>query len=285
VAEVRRLEAERLTDVITHHGEGPVWSVAENRLEFVDMLAGVVVRLYPETGLHDRLEVGSVAAALRPRATGGWVVATERSFVLIEVDGSRTELPEVWTDDTIRFNDGGCDPDGRFYCGTMGYASQEGRGTLYRLNIDHTVDRIFGDVTVSNGFAFSPDGTRAYYIDTPTGRVDVFAYEDGELSDRRPCVPSAGHPDGMTVDADGNLWVAQFGGGSVRQFSPAGVELAEVAVAARQVTACTFGGPDLDTLFITTSRENLPAGEDPAAGSVFCVRPGVRGLPPLAYAG
>jgi sugar lactone lactonase YvrE len=285
VAEIRRLEAERLTDVITHHGEGPVWSAAGNCLDLVDMLAGVVVRLDPDTGAHDRLEVGSVAAAVRPRTSGGIVVAVERSFVLIDPDGGRTELPDVWTDETIRFNDGGCDPDGRFYCGTMGYGGQEGRGTLYRLNADHSVERVFGNVTISNGFAFSPDGTRAYYVDTPTGRVDVFDYEQGELRHRRPCVPSAGHPDGLCVDAEGDLWVAQFGGASVRQYTPAGEQVAEVAVAARQVTACTFGGPDLDTLYITTSRENLPAGEDPAAGSVFAVRPGVRGLPPLAYAG
>jgi sugar lactone lactonase YvrE len=285
VVEIRRLEAERLTDVITHHGEGPVWSAADNRLDLVDMLAGVVVRLDPDTGAHDRLEIGSVAAALRPRTSGGIVVAAERSFVLIERDGRRIDLPAVWTDETVRFNDGGCDPDGRFYCGTMGHGGQEGRGTFYRLNIDHSVEPIFGNVTISNGFAFSPDGSRAYYVDTPTGRVDVFDYQLGELRNRRTSVASAGHPDGLCVDAAGNLWVAQFGGASVRQYTPAGEQLAEVAVAARQVTACTFGGPDLDTLYITTSRDNVPGGEDPGAGSVFAVQPGVRGLPTLAYAG
>jgi sugar lactone lactonase YvrE len=285
MTDIRHLEAERLTDVITHHGEGPVWSAERNGLDLVDMLAGVVIRLDPQTGRQERLEVGSVAAALRPRTSGGLVVATERAFVLIDADGRRTELPEVWADDTVRFNDGGCDPDGRFYCGTMGYGGEEGRGTFYRLNVDHSVDRVFGDVTISNGFAFSPDRTRAYYIDTPTGRVDVFDYEEGELHRRRPGVASAGHPDGMCVDVDGNLWVAQFGGSSVRQYTPAGQQLAEVAVAARQVTACTFGGSELDTLYITTSRQNLAAGDDPAAGSVFTIQPGVRGLPALPYAG
>jgi sugar lactone lactonase YvrE len=167
----------------------------------------------------------------------------------------------------------------------MAYGGEEGRGTLYRLNTDHSVDRVFGNVTISNGFAFSPDETLAYYIDTPTGRVDVFDYELGELRNRRPSVASAGHPDGLCVDTDGNLWVAQFGGASVCQYTPSGEHLTEVAVAASQVTACTFGGPDLGTLFITTSRQNLAAGEDPAAGSVFAVQPGAHGVPLLPYAG
>lgn len=286
MAEARQLTAERITDVITHHGEGPVWDVERQRLLLVDMLAGAVVTLDPSTGEHSRLEVGStVAAALRPRAGGGMVVAIERGFTLVDADGTLHPQPELWSDPTVRMNDGGTDPDGRFYCGTMAYGATEGAGSFWRLNTDLSTDELFAGVTISNGFAFSPDGTVAYYIDTPTGRVDVFDYRDGELVDRRPAVPDAGHPDGMTVDADGNLWVADFGGAVVRHFDPTGQLLAEVAVGARQVTACTFGGADLSTLYITTSRENLAEGEDPAAGSVFAVSSGVHGLPPLPFAG
>ena len=138
---------------------------------------------------------------------------------------------------------------------------------------------------MSNGFAFSPDRRLAYYIDTRTGRVDVFDYTDGELTGRRPLVADAGHPDGMAVDTGGNLWVAQFGGSCVLEFSAGGDLVGRVDVGARQVTACTFGGADLQTLYITTSRQGLADGDDPAAGAVFAVRTGTTGMAALEFAG
>lgn len=282
---VRILVAEQVSDVITHHGEGPVWSQRRQCLHLVDMLAGAIVRFDPDTGHHNRLVVGAVAAAFRPRADGGLVVAVERGFALIDPDGEQHQLPTLWSDAGVRMNDGGTDADGRFYCGSMGYDAAPGRGEFWRLNPDLTTDRLWSDVTVSNGFAFSPDNRHAYYIDTPTGRVDLLDYVDGELVNRRPAVPEAGHPDGMTVDVEGNLWVAQFGASSVLQFSPAGDLLTRVEVAARQVTACTFGGGDLSTLYITTSREGLAPGDDPAAGAVFAIVPGTAGMPALEFAG
>jgi len=283
--EVRTLVAKQVSGVITKHGEGPVWSQGRQCLNLVDMLAGAIVRLDPETGHSNRLAVGAVAAAFRPRTDGGLVVAVERGFALIDPDGEQHQLPTLWNDKGVRMNDGGTDPDGRFYCGSMGYDAALGRGEFWRLNPDLSADLLWSEVTVSNGFAFSPDHRHAYYIDTPTSRVDVLDYIDGELVNRRPAVAEAGHPDGMTVDVDGNLWVAQFGGSSVLQFSPAGELLSRVEVGARQVTACTFGGEDLSTLYITTSREGLVAGDDPAAGSVFAVVPGTSGMPALEFAG
>lgn len=283
--EVQTFVAQQVSGVITMHGEGPVWSQRRQCLHLVDMLAGAIVRLDPGTGHSDRLVVGTVAAAFRPRADGGLVVAVERGFVLIDPDGEQHQLPALWSDTGIRMNDGGTDPDGRFYCGSMGYDAGPGRGAFWRLNPDHSADLMWTDVTVSNGFAFSPDHQRAYYIDTPSGRVDVLDYVDGELKNRRTAVAEAGHPDGMTVDVEGNLWVAQFGGSAVLKFSPGGDLLARVEVGARQVTACTFGGADLDTLYITTSREGLAAGDDPAAGAVFAVEPGTSGMPALEFAG
>ena len=147
-------------------------------------------------------------------------------------------------------------------------------------------------VTVSNGFGFSPDGTRAYYVDTPTRKVDVFDHADGTLTNRRTAFPIAdgpGNPDGLTVDAEGCLWVALFGGAAVHRYTPDGELLAVVPLPVEQVTACTFGGPELDRLYITTSREGLDAdarAAQPLAGALFCVDvPGVRGLPVLEFAG
>ncbi|WP_369055016.1 SMP-30/gluconolactonase/LRE family protein [Kineococcus terrestris] len=283
--------AERVTDRIVHHGEGPCWSEQWGGLRFVDMLAGDVVTLTGD-GATSRAHVGDVAAVVRPRTGGGAVLAAERGFALEDADGSLTHLPELWgAGEGIRMNEGGCDPDGRFYTGSMAYDVAEGRGTLWRLDPDGTTTPVVTGVTISNGFGFSPDGRLAYYNDTPTGRTDVFDYDrDAGLLDRRPFVTvnddsGTNRPDGLTVDAEGGVWVALFGGSAVRRYAPDGTLDEVVEVGARQVTACAFGGPDLADLYITTSRENLAEDDDPAAGSVFRYRPGVRGLPVLPFAG
>jgi sugar lactone lactonase YvrE len=144
-------------------------------------------------------------------------------------------------------------------------------------------------VTISNGLDWSPDGSRAYYNDTATGRVDVFDYDrDSGLTGRRPFVhvpAEVGHPDGLTVDADGGVWVALFGGGAVRRYSPDGQLDEVIELPARKVTACAFGGPHLDELFITTSREGLEPGAEPLAGSLFRASAGVAGRPAREFAG
>ena len=148
---------------------------------------------------------------------------------------------------------------------------------------------VLKNVTISNGLEWSPDGTRAYYNDTPTHRIDLFDYDvETGLSGRRPFaeIPEeAGGPDGLTVDEEGGVWVALYGGAAVRRYTPEGVLDEVIEVPAKQVTACTFGGSELDQLFITTSREGLEPGEDPLAGSLFRAGVGVAGLPVREFAG
>ncbi|WP_432571933.1 SMP-30/gluconolactonase/LRE family protein [Kineococcus sp. SYSU DK005] len=287
--------AERITDRVVYHGEGPCWSPQWGGLRFVDMVAGDVLTLTP-SGELTRRHYGDVAAIVRPRTGGGAVVAVERGFVLEDADGTLTPLPELWgAAEGLRMNEGGCDPDGRFYAGSMAYEQDggagEGRGSVFRLDPDGSVRTVLTGVTISNGLGFSPDGTLAYYNDTPTGRTDVFDYDrEGGLANRRPFAQvndasGSNNPDGLCVDAEGGVWTALFGGSAVRRYAPDGTLDAVVEVGARQVTACTFGGADLDELFITTSRENLADDDDPAAGSVFRFVPGVRGLPVLPFAG
>jgi sugar lactone lactonase YvrE len=249
------------------------------------MMAGDLLTL-DDDGDVRRMHVGSFAAFVRPRRSGGYVVGLERGLGLADdPDGAPTPLPPMWSDPGIRMNEGSCDLDGTLYAGSMAYDQTPGAGTLYRIDADGTVDVARSGVTISNGLDFSPDGTLAYYNDTATGRTDVLEVRDGRLCSQRPLhVGDGEHPDGLCVDSAGNVWVALYGAGKVRCYSPAGQVLAEVRLPARLVTACAFGGEDLRDLYVTTSRERLEDPE-PCAGALFRVRVRVPGKPVLPYAG
>jgi sugar lactone lactonase YvrE len=278
-------QVEQITEVVTYHGEGPVWSARWGGLRCVDMLAGDVLTLRAGGGV-ERRHVGEIAAALRPRRAGGAVIGIERGFALEEPDGTVRPLGEVWSDPSVRMNEGGCDPDGRFYCGSMAYDQRPGAASLYRLDADGTVHVALAGVTVSNGLEWSPDGTRAYYNDTATSAIAVFDYDrDAGLTGGRTFVALENRPDGLTVDAEDGVWTALSDGGAVRRYTPEGRLDAVIELPARKVTACTFGGDRLDELFITTSREGLEPGDDPLAGALFRALPGVRGIPAREFAG
>jgi sugar lactone lactonase YvrE len=283
------MKAEQLTDVCTYHGEGPMWDAAAGVLRWVDMLNGDILTLTPAGGIG-RLHVGTVAAAMRPRAAGGLVVAVEHGIVLIDGAGQIGPEQVAFTDPAVRMNEGGVDRQGRFFCGSMSYDKTSPRGAFYRYDPSGAISHVFGDVTISNGVAWSADGEQMFYIDSPTHRVDVFDYDAaaGIPSARRPVVyvdPDQGVPDGMALDTEGGMWVAVHGGHAVHRYTPEGKLDAVIELPPGQVTACAFGGDDLDELYITTSGENLPPGADPQAGAVFHVTPGVRGLPLGTFAG
>jgi sugar lactone lactonase YvrE len=282
------MRAEQVTGPVAYHAEGPVWSERWGGLRWVDMFAGDVLSL-DRDGTVTREHLSEIVAAVRPRRDGGAVLGFERGFALQDPDGTVEALRELWNDRNVRMNEGGCDPEGRFYCGSMAYDKQPGAGALYRLDPDGAVTVVLEGVTVSNGLEWSPDGSRVYYNDTDTYRTDVFEYDaESGLTARRPFVEvpvDVGRPDGLTVDSEGGVWVAINRGGAVHRYTPAGALDAVVEVPARKVTACTFGGPRLDELFITTSREDLEPGDDPLAGSLFRAEPGVSGLPAREFAG
>lgn len=281
--------ADQVTAVCVNHGEGPVWDTAAGVLRWVDMLAGDIMTLRSD-GEIERSHVGSVAAAFRPRRDGGMVVAVERGFVLVDPDGRVGPVHPAFDDPEIRMNDGGCDPAGRFFCGTMAYSAEPGRGDLYRFDPDGQVTHVLGGLGISNGMAWSPDGATLFYVDTLTGRIDAFDYDvtAGLMHHRRPVVEiptDLGQPDGLALDAEGGLWVALWTGGAVHRYDAAGRLSAVVELPASQVTSCAFGGPDRDELYITTSRDGLGADAEPAAGALFLVRPGVRGAEVATFAG
>lgn len=274
--------AQRLTDSVAHHAEGAVWYDGWGGLKWVDMLRGDILSLDGETGDIHRQHVDSpVAAMIRPRESGGFVVATEREFAVWSDAGFEWSTPPLWNANN-RFNEGACDPLGRMLCGSMAYAITAGAGEMWRLNLDRSYDRVFDGVTISNGLSFTAAGDRAFYVDSRTRRIDVFDWVEGELTDRRPFVSLAegvGNPDGLCLDEEGGVWVALYGGSVVHRYSSAGLLDEVIEVGAQKVTSCTLGGAGMNTLFITTSRENLEPGVEPEAGSLFSCEVGVRGIP------
>ena len=218
------------------------------------------------------------------------MLATENRFVLLGPDLTvEKTLPPVFTDPLIRMNDGGCDPQGRFYCGTMAYAETPGAGTLYRLDPDGSVEVTLRDVTISNGLQWNRAGDTVFYADTPTGRVDRFDFDpaSGAFTGRRTFaeIAGGGHPDGMAIDVEDGIWVALWGGSAVHRYGSDGRLDLVVDLPVSNVTACAFGGAELQTLFITTSRQGLGPEDQPDAGAVFRYDAGVAGAPQHAYAG
>ncbi len=280
---------ERFTEPCTFHGEGPFWDSVNGRLLVVDMLAGAVVDV-DEEGSTGRRKLASVAAALRSRRGGGYVLATENQFVLLRPDLTvHQTLPPVFMDPLIRMNDGGCDPEGRFYCGTMAYAETPGAGTLYRLDPDGHVEVTLRGVTISNGLQWNRAGDTVFYADTPTGRVDRFDFDpaSGAFTGRRTFaeVVGGGLPDGLAIDVEDGIWVALWGGGAVHRYDSDGRLDLVLDLPVSNVTACAFGGPELKTLFITTSRQGLGHEDQPDAGAVFRYDAGVAGAVQHAFAG
>jgi len=277
--------------------EGPVWDDASGTLVWVDIMSSAVHRYDPTSNRDAAIDVGQpVGAAVLRRNGSGLVLALRDGFGLLDEHSGKIEmLAPVEADvPTNRMNDGKCDPAGRFWAGTMAFDEvTRGAGALYRLDPDLHVSRVVDGVNLSNGLDWSLDGRQMYYIDSPTHGVDVFDFEpnDGSLSARRRLITIAageGLPDGMTVDAEGGLWIALHGSGSIRRYTPDGRVDRVVHVPPPMVTCCTFGGPDLTDLYITTMSEGLSAEArraQPLAGALFRCRPGVRGRPAHRFPG
>ena len=275
--------------------EGPCWDARTGTFVWVDILAGRVHVVDPVTGRRDEHRLGTPVGAVAARRSGGWVAAVERGFLLLDEDWMPVGevLPAPGQPDGTRFNDGGCDPAGRFWAGTLAYDGRAGVAALYVLRPDGVVTEALSGVTNSNGLAWSPDGCTLYYVDTGRGTVDRLDVDpaSGVVAGRRTlvAVPEAeGLPDGLTLDSEGYLWLALWGGCCVRRYSPAGELDRVVRLPVELVTSMAFGGVHLDELFITTACDGLTPeqrAKQPMAGSIFRHRPGVIGLPAAAFAG
>jgi sugar lactone lactonase YvrE len=282
--------AKLVLDARADLAEGPIWDSRTGELLWVDIMAGLVHRFDPATGTDTILDVGQPVGAVVPRVAGGYALAIRDGFAVMDENGVRLVAPVDRGRPKLRMNDGACDSSGRFWAGSMHVDEVRGVGSLYRIDADGRVKTMLGDVTISNGIGWSPDDTVMYYVDTPTLGVDAFDYDAAScaIANRRRIVTieeSAGSPDGLVVDAEGCVWVALWEGWAVRRYSPDGTLLGVVEVPAARVTKPAFGGSALDELYITTAAPDAPDSEQPQAGGIFHVRPGVRGLPANVYAG
>ena len=276
-------------------GEGPVWDDQQQRLLWLDIPHGRVHRFDPATGSDDVFHVGKPVGAAGLRAGGGLVLAVEDGFALLDPDWEQVEQVAVveHPGPRARFNDGKCDPAGRFLAGTMAYDLTPGAAFLYRLDPDRSVTMLLDAVTISNGMAWAADGATMYYIDMATQGVDAFDYDvtTGRLGRCRRVVDipaRAGAPDGMTIDADGCLWVALYGGSAVHRYTPDGRLDATVSFPVTNITCPIFGGPGFSMLYVTSAREGLDSGQlaaQPHAGALFAVDVRTAGLPGLRFGG
>ncbi len=276
-------------------GEGPWWDARTGTLLWVDIDARRVHRLDPSSGRTATRDLDQKPSAVTGRATGGLALALEDGIWVADSDGGAARrVAAIERDDPLtRLNDAACDRLGRLWVGSMAHDARPGAGSLYRVEPGGSAQRVLIEVTISNGIDWSPDDRRMYYIDSATRRVDLLDYDlaTGRATGRRPLIrvpEDAGLPDGMTVDAEGYLWVALWDGWAVRRYSPAGDLDRIVRLPVARVTSCAFGGADLADLYLTTARTGLSPSEiadQPLAGDLFVVRPGVRGVEAPPFGG
>jgi sugar lactone lactonase YvrE len=283
--------AEPVGDVTAVLGEGPYWVPEDDCLLWVDIRGGRLHRTYFPSCETVTMDLGAVSAAFP--AVGGGILTVGGSKLTLHLPAERGErwttrvVAEVPAREGIRFNDASVDPAGRVWVGSMHVDEAEPLGELYRLDAGGVLTTVVKGVTVSNGLGWSPDGSRMYYVDSPMRRIDVFDYDPATCEAFRRRVFAdlsafAGVPDGLTVDADGCVWVAMWGGGVLRRFAPEGFQDAVVDVPVSQPTSCAFGGPGMTDLYVTSASVGLTPAEleaQPLAGRLLRLRPGPVGLP------
>jgi sugar lactone lactonase YvrE len=291
----RSIAVDLFADAHAELGEGPVWDPIDRCLYFVDIMARRVHRIDVSSSASRFFDVDRMAGAIAPTRGGDLLLAVQGGFARLDPRTGAVRPFATLDDDrdNIRMNDGKCDPAGRFWAGTMAIDERPHCGSLYRLDPGGRVHTMLSGVSISNGLDWSADARVMYFIDSPTRAIDAFDFDlsSGAIANRRTVARIArghGFPDGMTLDADGCLWVALWSGGAVHRYTPAGALDAVVPVPASRPTSCTFGGDDLGDLFITTAGMKLSAAEraqQPHAGGVFVARPGVTGRAPHQFAG
>lgn len=276
-------------------GEGPLWDHQRNCLYWVDIPAGKVNIFDPATGTNNEFTVGQDVGTVVADTSGNLMLAVRDGFARLDIDSGEVVMVAEQKTEGVRFNDGKCDPAGRFWAGTMADDMTDGAGALYCLDSDLTVRRMIDNVTVSNGLVWTLDSKCFYYIDTPTREVAAFDYDivTGNISNRKTAITveeKLGFPDGMAIDEEDMVWIAHWGGGRVTRWNPKTGKLLETIQVPHTslVTACAFGGPELNELFITTATVDLTEDQrrsQTLAGSIFHVQLDIKGVPAFCFKG
>lgn len=268
-----------LGDPGAFHSEGAYWDPVIGGLRYLDMLRGDI--LTNRDGRDERANVAGVVALVRPRLEGGYLVATERGFALLDDALQVVRRIRVFDDPDLRMNEGACDAAGRLYCGSLAYDYRPNGGKLYRLDPDLSVHVALDSVTIPNGLVWTDGGAAALHADTADRKVHRYEFDaiDGSFGHRETFIDFAdapGAPDGMALDAEGGLWVALWGGHSVRRYNADGKLTDTIELPVTNATSCAIGGESGTTLFVTTSRQGLGERAEEHAGRVFVQEIGVR---------
>ncbi len=280
-------------------GEGPTWEAKNGVLYWIDIRGGIIYSHKPGDPDDEQVARAELVSSVVPRTEGGFALTLKHGFFSLASNSSQAELlsePIEANLSSNRFNDGKCDPAGRYWAGTMDDSERSSSGALYVLDKNREVRKMVSGVSISNGLGWSPDSKKMYYIDSPTKKVSSFDYDlaTGGISNRKTIVDFAannlpGVPDGMAVDAEGMIWVAHWGGSRVTRWNPSTGKLLDTVITpAEHTTSVCFAGKNLDELYITSASDGLEAkalAAQPLAGSLFVTKPGVKGLPTYSYEG
>ena len=282
------MDPEVIADYANIVGEGPTWNRLDNKLYWIDIMAGRIFHYDPVAGEHEEFYQGPILGGFTVQEDGSLLLFMEKGAVGVLREGKLSYMiDELPGEQENRFNDIIADPAGRVFCGTMpldGARIGDRLGSLYRLDTDGSTTKLLDGIGISNGLGFTTDRKQMYYTDSVEHSIYLFDYdvETGSISNRRVFVATPdepGVPDGMTVDAEGYVWSARAGGSVVNRYTPEGVEERTIRLPVKIISSVAFGGADLTDIYVTTIGGDKKDEEGPLAGALFRLQLGIKGLP------
>lgn len=282
------MDIRAISEVVSDLGEGPIWTPETNSVTWTDITQNTFHTAYIDTGKTESFSVPSMIGAIAHAKDGHYIAATQKGFALISLEGNYSPLHSFLQDD-MRMNDGKVDPAGRFWAGSMALSFEKDRGSLYVLETDNSYQKVLDNITLSNGMGWSPDARYFYYIDSIPGVLKRFDYDldTGKISNPKNLITfdaASGVPDGMSVSSDGKIVVALWDGGRIEIYEPTGAKVSEIKLGVSRPTCCTFAGPNLDILIVSTASQGIDRSGEPLAGKILAVTgTDLSGLPTQQY--